>query len=213
MAGSMVVLPSASPVNLNEWEFCWAPYDLPTYQLVLNQLLSNDIILEIGAGDLRLARQMAVLTRKVYAIEINSSVLTEGLASFAPLPGNLIPICADARAFDYPLGITTGVLLMRHCTHFQLYAEKLRDCGCRRLISNARWGMNVEVVDLQAARIPFTKVNFGWYACWCGAVGFKPGAPEQISLETQAVIHEVLDCPNCKQNNFLISKFNMELSV
>ena len=136
----MAVLPSASPVNLNEWEFRWAPYDLPTYQLVLNQLLSNDIILEIGAGDLRLARQMAVLTRKVYAIEINPFILTEGLGSFAPLPGNLIPICADARIFSFPRGITSGVLLMRHCTHFQFYAEKLRDCGCRRLITNRALG-------------------------------------------------------------------------
>ncbi len=196
----------APPVNLNGWEFRWAPYDLPTYQLVLNQLSSNDIILEIGAGDLRLARQMAALTRKVYAIEINRFVLEEGLASFAPLPGNLIPICADARAFDFPCGLTSGVLLMRHCTHFQLYAEKLRDCGCRRLITNARWRMNVEVVDLQAVRILFEDMELGWYACWCGAVGFKPGAPEQIAPETQTIIHEVIDCPSCKRNNFSIYK-------
>ena len=158
----MAVLSSARLVNFNEWEFRWASYDLPTYQLVLNQLLSNDIILEIGAGDLRLARKMAALTRKVYALEINRSILDEGLASSAPLPGNLIPICVDARAFDFPTGITSGVLLMRHCAHFQWYAEKLRDCGCRRLITNARWGMNVEVIDLNAARIPFEKVKLGW---------------------------------------------------
>ena len=200
----MTVLSSTPPVNSNEWEFRWAPYDLPTYQLVLNQLLSNDIILEIGAGDLRLARQMARLARKVYAVEINSSVLDEGLASSTPLPGNLIPICADVRAFDFPRGVTSGVLLMRHCTHFRLYAEKLRDIGCHRLITNARWGMNVEVVDLHAARIPFENVELGWYACWCGAVGFKSGAPEQISPETQTIIHEVIDCPNCKRNNFSI---------
>jgi hypothetical protein len=209
----MAVLSSAPPVTSNEWEFRWAPYDLPTYQLVLNQLLSNDIILEIGAGDLRLAHQMARLTRKVYAVEINSSVLNEGLASFAPLSGNLIPICGDARAFDFPRGVTSGVLLMRHCTHFRLYAEKLRDIGCCRLITNARWRMNVEVVDLQAARIPFENVELGWFACWCGAVGFKPGAPEQIARETQTMIHEVIDCPNCERNNCSISKFNMELSI
>jgi len=209
----MAVLASAPPVNLNEWEFRWALYDLPTYQLVLNQLLSNDVILEIGVGDLRLAHQMARLTRKVYAVEINSSVLDEGLASFAPLPRNLIPICADARALDFPRGVTSGVLLMRHCTHFRLYAEKLRDIGCRRLITNARRRMNVEVVDLQAVRVPFENVELGWYACWCGAVGFKPGAPEQIAPETRAIIHEVIDCPNCKRNDFSISKFNMELSI
>ena len=87
---------------------------------------------------------------------------------------------------------------MRHCTHFQLYAEKLRDCGCQKLITNARWGMNVEVVDLQAARILYKDLEFGWYACWCGAVGFKTGPPEKITPETEAIIYEIIDCPNCK---------------
>jgi len=102
---------------------------------------------------------------------------------------------------------------MRHCTHFQLYAEKLRDGGCRRLITNTRWGMNVEVIDLQAARIPFEKVELGWYACWCGAVGFKPGPAEKITSETEAIIHEVINCPNCEQSQFLTSRFDTELSI
>ena len=185
------------PVSLN-WEFHWAPYDVPTYQLVLDQLSADDIVLEIGAGDLRLARRMADIAGKVYALEVNRSLLEEGLAFFSSLPANLIPICTDARAFDFPRGITSGVLLMRHCTHFQLYAEKLRDCGCQKLITNARWGMNVEVIDLQAARISYKDLEFGWYACWCGAVGFKPGPPEKITPETEAIIYEIIDCPNCK---------------
>lgn len=87
---------------------------------------------------------------------------------------------------------------MRHCTHFQLYAEKLRNCGCKKLITNARWGMNVEVVDLQVARILYKDLEFGWYACWCGTVGFKPSSPERITPEIEAIIHEIIDCPNCK---------------
>ena len=185
------------PVSLN-WEFHWAPYDVPTYQLVLDQLSADDIVLDVGAGDLRLARRMADIAGKVYALEVNHSLLEEGLASFSSLPANLIPIGTDARAFDFPRGITSGVLLMRHCTHFQLYAEKLRDCGCQKLITNARWGMNVEVIDLQAARISYKDLEFGWYACWCGAVGFKPGPPEKITPETEAIIYEMIDCPNCK---------------
>jgi len=192
----MSVLLGSNPVP--SWEFHWAPYDLPTYQLVLDQLSSDDIILDIGAGDLRLARQMVGTVNKIYALEINHSILDEGLASFSPLPANLIPICADARPFDFPRGITSGVLLMRHCTHFQLYAEKLREAGCQRLITNARWGMNVEVIDLQVARILYNNLELGWYACWCGAVGFKSGLPENITPETEAIIHEVVDCPNCK---------------
>ncbi len=90
--------------TVQDWEFRWAPYDLPTYQLVLDQLSSHDIILEIGAGDLRLARKMADIVHQVYALEINRSILDEGLASFYPLPANLIPICGDARTFDFPNG-------------------------------------------------------------------------------------------------------------
>ena len=41
------------------WESLWAPYDQATYQLVLDQIRPEDTILEIGAGDLRLAHQMA----------------------------------------------------------------------------------------------------------------------------------------------------------
>lgn len=183
-----------------DWELRWAPYDLPTYQLVLDQLMSDDVVFEIGAGDLRLAKAMADIAHKIYAIEINRSVLDQGLASFSPLPGNLTPILADARSFDFPHNITCGVLLMRHCTHFQLYAEKLRDVGCKRLLTNARWGMNVEVIDLQAARTSYENIEIGWYACWCGTVGFKSGPPESLSPETEAIIREVNDCPNCITN-------------
>ncbi|HSK65767.1 MAG TPA: hypothetical protein VK888_02485, partial [Anaerolineales bacterium] len=58
------VLPDAA------WEAMHAHYDQPTYQAVLDQLSSKDIVLEIGAGDLRLARQMARFARKVYAVEV-----------------------------------------------------------------------------------------------------------------------------------------------
>jgi SAM-dependent methyltransferase len=183
------------------WEAMFAPYDQSTYQAVLDQLGANDVILDIGAGDLRLARQMALIADKVYAVEINNSVLQQGLASCDLLPDNLTSIHADARAFDFPSGITVGVLLMRHCTHFRLYAEKLRMAGARRLITNARWRMSVEEVDLQAERTSFKHTAMGWYACWCGATGFKvgPADAEQWSAAMDKLIHEVSDCPQCKQ--------------
>ena len=64
-----------------------APYDSPTYQAVLDQLGPEDVILDIGAGDLRLARQMARIARKVYAVEINARVLDQGYASRRPTAG------------------------------------------------------------------------------------------------------------------------------
>ena len=180
-----------------DWELKWAPYDLPTYQAVLEQLLPDDVVLDIGAGDLRLARQMADTARKVYAMEMHARVLDQGLRYGDPLPGNLIPIRADALVENFPPDVTMGVLLMRHCTHFNVYANKLRSLGCQKLITNARWRMAVETVALQTLRIKFEQVKIGWYACWCGAVGFKNGPAELLTPETNAIIHEVIDCPNC----------------
>ena len=193
----MVLSESTQSVSDSNWEYRWAPYDSPTYQTVLEQLQPNDVVLDIGAGDLRLARQMAAIVRKVYSIEINPEVLNQGLEEIAPLPGNLIAICADARTMDFPSEIKVGILLMRYCTHFTEYAGKLRVVGCRRLITNARWHMGVETVDLLAPRIAFEQVKIGWYACWCGAVGFKNGPAELLTPETDAIIHEVIDCPDC----------------
>jgi SAM-dependent methyltransferase len=184
-------------ISDGNWEYQWAPYDPPTYQAVLEQLLPDDVVLDIGAGDLRLARQMAETVRKIYSIEINPGVLNQGLEKGEPLTGNLITICADAQTMDFPSEVTVGILLMRHCTHFREYANKLRDVGCQRLVTNARWHMSVETIDLLAQRIKFEQVKIGWYACWCGAVGFKNGPVELLTLETNAIIHEVIDCPDC----------------
>ena len=177
----------------------YAPYDQPTYEAVLEMLKPEDIVLDIGAGDLRCSRQMARIVRKVYAVEINEWVLKQALRSRDPLPDHLIPIHANAQAFNFPGDVTTGVLLMRHCTHFRLYAERLRNIGAMRLITNARWRMSVEEVDLLAEPTTFSKIGMGWYACQCGATGFKEGPADQWSTELDRVIHEVTDCPQCQQ--------------
>ena len=180
------------------WEALWTPYDQPTYQAVLDVLTSDDIVLEIGAGDLRLAIQMAKATQRVYAIEIQKPLIERALNSACePLPGNLIISSGDACSLPFPSGIITGVLLMRHCTHFNLYVNKLKRAGCQRLITNARWRMGVEVILLQEPRAPFDKIPMGWFACWCGAVGFKPGPAGLFTPDQEAVVHEVASCPKC----------------
>jgi SAM-dependent methyltransferase len=196
----MVFSENTQSIFDGNWEYQWAPYDLPTYQAVLEQLLPNDVVLDIGAGDLRLARQMAKIVHKVYSIEINPGALDQGLKKDEPLPGNLIATCADARTMDFPSEVTVGILLMRHCTHFRVYANKLRDINCQRLVTNARWRMSVETIDLLAPRIKFEQVKIGWYACWCGAVGFKSGPVDLLTPEANAIIHEVIDCPDCLQH-------------
>jgi SAM-dependent methyltransferase len=175
----------------------YAPYDQATYHAVLDQLSPKDIVLDIGAGDLRLARQMARFVRKVYAVEVNAQVLEQADTTRDPLPANLIPVCADARLLHFPSDITAGVLLMRHCTCFRLYADKLRSAGAARLITNARWRMNVEVVDLACQRNSFADVFMGWYACLCGGTGFKDGPVENWSFEMDRAVNEVSSCPLC----------------
>jgi hypothetical protein len=178
-----------------EWEMAWSPYDEPTYTAVLNALKPTDIVLDIGAGDLRLARRMATAVQQVIAWEIQPNILKRGLDH--ALPDNVKPILADARQEPVPTGVNVAVLLMRHCTNFRLYAEKLAAAGCRWLLTNARWGLDVEKVDLLAERMLFTAVPLGWFACQCGHTGFIPGPPEKLTSAIERVIHEVYDCPNC----------------
>ncbi len=186
-----------APLSDAAWEAMYAPYDQPTYQAVLARVRSNDVILDIGAGDLRFSRQMAGIARKVYAVEINGQVLDQAHAARAPLPANMIPIRADARLLDFPADITLGVLIMRHCTCFGLYLEKLRKAGATRLITNARWRMDVEVVDLFAGRRSFAETGMGWYACLCGGTGFKEGPAQDWSIEMDRITNEVSSCPRC----------------
>jgi SAM-dependent methyltransferase len=182
------------------WEAIYAAYDPATYQAVLDRLGPNDIVLDIGAGDLRLARQMARIACKVYAVEINPRVLELAHLASGPLPENLTPICGDARTLEFPSDITTGVLLMRHCTCFRLYATKLIGLGAKRLITNARWRMGVEVVDLCEQRPSFVEAGMGWYACLCGSVGFKAGPAENWTIEMDRDVQELSCCPQCFEN-------------
>jgi hypothetical protein len=180
------------------WEALFAPYDPASYRTVLDRLEPEDIVLDIGAGDLRLDRHMARIVRKVYAVEINAAVLERSSWTDNPLPPNLIPILADARELDFPGDVTTGVLLMRHCSCFRLYAEKLKKIGAARLITNARWRMDVETVDLWSRPAAFAAAAMGWYACWCGATGLKQGPAESWTSEMDRVIQEVSGCPQCE---------------
>jgi len=183
---------TTAPVSEADWERLWAPYDEPLYRKVLALVRPDDIILDIGAGDLRLANRLACRASHVYAVEIDPALITE-----TPRPANLDVICADAYHYPFPSGITLAVLLMRHCRHFRLLADKLLEAGCHYLITNARWRMDMEVIDLTAPRTPFVDVMMGWYACWCGATGFVPGPPETLTPHTASTINEVYGCPRC----------------
>jgi hypothetical protein len=192
-----VIHPSIYP-EMYSWEQLWAPHDEPTYRSVLAALSPADTLLEIGAGDLRLAVRMAAIVSKVYAIEIQETILERAAAAYRSLPENLVVLAGDARTINFPPGITTGVLLMRHCTHFNLYIKKLQAAGCQRLVTNARWRSGLELIDLASPRVPYDQLELGWYACLCGRAGFKTGAVELLSDEVASMIVEVDDCPGCR---------------
>lgn len=176
-----------------DWEAMWAPYDAQTYAAVLRHISPRDVVLEIGAGDLRLACLLAQRAREVVAIERNPALVPRP----EYLPANCRVIIADAREVAFAEGFTTAVLLMRHCAHFALYAAKLRAAGCRRLITNARWRFDPELIDLAAPRQPFAAVGPGWFACICGNTGFVPGPVDRLSAALIEAVHEVEACPAC----------------
>lgn len=177
---------------LDPWEACFAPYDESTYRAVLHHIQPTDTVLDIGAGDLRLARRIAKIARRVVAIEMQPQLLTTNTA----LPPNITIICGDARTVAWPTDITLAVLLMRHCTHFGLYAQRLLAQSCTQLLTNARWGMSVEQIDLADA-VPWSRAAVGWYACRCGKTGFIPAPPEQLTQADTQRTTEVVCCPAC----------------
>lgn len=187
------------PISQEDWERLWAPYDEGTYQQVMDWVTTEDIILDIGAGDLRLTRRLAGKVRHVYAIERNLALAT---AAAQVLPAaNLTVIWDDAYRVPFPAGLTVAILLMRHCRGFSALFNKLSEAGCRQLITNARWRLGVESIDLQTPPTDYAAVDLGWYACRCGATGFVPGPAYRLTPQVESAVHEVVDCPSCRGNN------------
>jgi hypothetical protein len=178
-----------------DWEAAFAPYDEDTYRFVIERIGPQDVVLDIGAGDLRLACRLAAMAKRVYAIERNAEVLSQ--ADRSTLPDNLIVVSADALTWPFPSDVTVGVLLMRHCAHVAEYIARLKAINCTRLITNARWKMGVEAIDLRSGT-SYDPDRAGWYACACGSIGFTSVAPALITPQLLDEVVEVENCPNCR---------------
>jgi hypothetical protein len=188
---------SAAEIIGGDWEAAFAPYGDETYQFVVERITPQDVVLDIGAGDLRLARRLATFAQHVYAVEKNAAVLPQ--PDQLSWPDRLSIIHEDALTWKYPADVTVAVLLMRHCTreHFSQIVQRLTtETQCQRLLTNARWKMNVEEVQIRSGEA-YDPDRVGWYACRCGAVGFTPGDPQTITARLLADVSEVVSCPAC----------------
>jgi hypothetical protein len=186
----------AERATAGDWERMWAPYDETTYRQVLAWLGPQDVVLDIGAGDLRLSRRMAARSNRVYAIERNRELATPASPTF--VNENLTVIWGDAYQVPFPAGITVAVLLMRHCLGLPALLNKLDYVGCQRLITNARWRVGLELINLQRPAIPYPAAGLGWYACRCGATGFIAGPAEALTPQIESAVQEVVACPACQ---------------
>ena len=73
------------------------------YKEILEKLNKDDIVMDMGAGDLRFALLASQKVQKVYAVEMNPEIIAVALSIIKwGLPRNLVVICADWRYVEVP---------------------------------------------------------------------------------------------------------------
>jgi hypothetical protein len=190
--------PVARPA-LADWATVWAPYDDDTYAQALGYVrtlpAASTTVLDIGAGDLRFARQLATHGYRVLAIEQQAALIEQALRR-CECPPNMLVIVADAVRWPFPR-VDVAVLLMQYTHDYAAYVQKLRAVGCQWLITNARWRLGVECIPLSPAAA-FDASHPGPYACVrCGHTGFVDGPPEFFDRDHPLASRNVETCPNC----------------
>lgn len=84
----------------------YVPHD-ENHKPMLKFLKKDDIVCDMGAGDLRFALMASQKCKKVYAVEACPTTLSEALRVIGyNLPENLIPICANWDVFPVPRDVT-----------------------------------------------------------------------------------------------------------
>lgn len=104
--------------GLKGYEIFFFPEEL-NYNPCLELLSKDDVVFDVGAGDLRFDLIMAEMVKKVYAIEINPTIVSSALRIIGyDLPENLTVICGNG--FDWnilPKDVTAVTCLMIHRQH------------------------------------------------------------------------------------------------
>jgi len=82
------------------------------YKDALSKLKKDDVLIDMGAGDLRFALMASERCKKVYAVEMCPKTVGDALNIIGyALPRNLIVICADWRYVQVPSDVTIVINL------------------------------------------------------------------------------------------------------
>lgn len=103
----------------------WMPHR-EEYKTVLNLLKSNDIVCDMGAGDLRFPLMMSQKVQKVYAVELCPSTAMVGLKAMGwSIPRNLIVVIGDWTKIAIPPDVTIITCLVNGVpqTRLKLWAN------------------------------------------------------------------------------------------
>lgn len=96
----------------------WFLPEVTNYDDCLSKLNPDDVVFDVGAGDLRFDLIMAEKVRKVYAVEINPKILAGALRIIGyDMPENLTVICGNAFTMELPGDVTAVTCLMIHRKH------------------------------------------------------------------------------------------------
>lgn len=97
--------------NTNFISAMYMPHDYQ-YLEVLKLVDKNDIVIDMGTGDFRLAILLSKRAKKVYALELNPELVSKALNIIKyNLPSNLIVICADWVKFPIPNDVNLIICL------------------------------------------------------------------------------------------------------
>lgn len=100
----------AKPLGLKDE--LWAYPEFWFYGDVLSAVGPEDVVADVGAGNLALAVALSAVVRKVYAIEVNPLVVNSGIERIGRrMPSNLTVINTDAREYPLPTDVTCVVCL------------------------------------------------------------------------------------------------------
>lgn len=103
--------------GMKGWEVFFVPEDM-YYGSCLDRLNRNDVVFDVGAGDMRFDLIMAETVRKVYAVEINPTTIARALRIIGyDLPANVVAICGNAFEMELPSDVTAVTCLMIHRQH------------------------------------------------------------------------------------------------